>query len=243
MPLTLQGIIQEVCPVVGVVIPQSSVFANLTSNRTMQEMIALANEIARRIAYDSGRDWQALKKQQVYTGDGVTTAFNLPADYKRMLLTSSLWRSTSTKQPMTFYPDTDEWLARRAENATDGAWGEWTLLGGQVLIEPVLPVGVTARFAYLDRNCIRLHGTPGANSDTFQNDDDTYRLDDRLLKLGMIWQWKAQKGSPYAEDMGTFSDALAMEMGHDQPSPIIIGRRPMSHAQVQIAYPWPVPTP
>ena len=29
----------------------------------------------------------------------------------------------------------------------------------------------------------------------------------------MIWQWKAQKGSPYAEDMGTYGDALAMRWG------------------------------
>ena len=35
-------------------------------------------------------------------------------------------------------------------------------------------------------------------------------IDERLLKLGMIWQWKANKGSPYAEDMGTYSDALVM---------------------------------
>jgi hypothetical protein len=44
-----------------------------------------------------------------------------------------------------------------------------------------------------------------------------------LLKLGMIWQWKAQKGSPYAEDMGTYGDALTIAMGNDSPSPIIVG--------------------
>ena len=31
----------------------------------------------------------------------------------------------------------------------------------------------------------------------------------------MIWQWKANKGSPYAEDMGTYSDALVMIGGAD----------------------------
>ena len=34
-------------------------------------------------------------------------------------------------------------------------------------------------------------------------------LDERLLKLGMIWQWKAKKGSPYQEDLGTYGDALS----------------------------------
>ena len=38
----------------------------------------------------------------------------------------------------------------------------------------------------------------------------------------MIWQWKANKGSPYAEDMGTYSDALVMIAGADSPAPIIM---------------------
>jgi len=58
----------------------------------------------------------------------------------------------------------------------------------------------------------------------------------------MIWQWKAQKGSPYAEDMGTYGDALTSAMGRDNPAPIIIGRRASSLA-VRTAYPWQVPTP
>ena len=85
--------------------PQS-VFTNITGNRTMQEMLSLANEMAQRIAYDF-RDWTKFRKTQTFVGDGVTTAFDLPADYKRMLLTSNVWRSTSTQSPMTFIPDTD----------------------------------------------------------------------------------------------------------------------------------------
>jgi hypothetical protein len=44
----------------------------------------------------------------------------------------------------------------------------------------------------------------------------------------MVWQWKANKGTSYAEDMGTYTDALAVAMGHDSPAPIIVGRRPIS---------------
>jgi len=41
--------------------------------------------------------------------------------------------------------------------------------------------------------------------------------------------------------MGTYGDALTYAMGQDSPSPIIIGRQPMS-ASTNIAYPWLVPT-
>ena len=245
--MTLLSVIKDVCATVGVVVP-TSIFSNITANRTMQEMLSLANEMAQRISYDY-RDWTALKAVATFPGatyvdpiDGLTklqTAFNLPANYKRLLLTSNVWRSTSTHQPMRFVPDSDEWLVRRTANATDSAWGEWTIMGGKIYIWPVMPVGQTAYFTYLDKNCIDLNS--GGRGNEFMNDLDTFTLDERLLKLGMLWQWKAQKGSAYAEDMGTYGDALTYAMGHDQPAPIILGSKPMS-AAANIAYPWPVPT-
>src|SRR5262245_53306709 len=151
--MTLLTVVQDVCAVVGVLQPQS-VFSGITNNRTMQEMAALANEMAQRIAYDE-RDWTLFKKVCVIPGDGVKTAFNLPADFKRMLLTANVWRSTSALQPMTFIPDFDQWIQRRAMNRID-AWGEWTIAGGQILIWPALGSTETASFGYLHKNCIAL---------------------------------------------------------------------------------------
>src|SRR6187402_560747 len=110
--MTLLSVVEVVCAAVGVSIPPS-VFTNITGNRTMQEMLALANEMAQRIAYDT-RDWTALIKTKTFTGDGVATAFDMPADYKRMLLNTQVWRSTSTQTPMRFISDANEWLNRRA---------------------------------------------------------------------------------------------------------------------------------
>jgi len=168
----------------------------------------------------------------------VKQAFDLPANYKRMLLTANVWRSTTALQPMIFIPDADEWIQRRALNRFS-AWGEWTIIGGQMLIWPVMATGITATFAYLDKNCVALNS--GGFGDSFVDDGDSFALDERLLKLGMIWQWKAQKGTAYAEDMGTYGDALQTAMGKDSPSPIIIDRGPASKT-VNVAYPWPVPT-
>jgi hypothetical protein len=227
--MTLLNTVKDVCSVVGVLLP-TSVFNNTIDKRTMSEMVTLANEMAQRIAYDS-RDWTFLRKVATFTGDAValppdylvtgTTAFDLPADYKRMLLTSNLWRSTYSQAPMRFVADTDEWLRRRARSATDGH-GEWTNLGGQVHIFPPLGASETAFFSYLSKNCVAL--ASGGYGDVFVSDGDSFALDERLLKLGMIWQWKAQKGSPYAEDLGTYEDALNSSTARDSPAPIIIDR-------------------
>jgi hypothetical protein len=242
--MSLLTVIQDVCAAVGVERPDS-VFSNIGGNRTMQEMLALANEMAQRIAYD-GREWGALKKQATFTGDGVivppatiatgTEAFSLPADYKRMLLTSNVWRSTSTLYPMRFIADHDQWLQRRAWGYNDPR-GEWILFGGQMHIAPIMGVTVTAKFPYLDKNCINL--SIGGVGDSFTNDADSFRLDERMFKLGMIWQWKANKGTPYAEDLNTFNDALDRIAGADKPAPIIVGGRPISEA-ARTAYPFPI---
>jgi hypothetical protein len=234
--MTVLSVVKDVCAANGILLP-TSLFSNITGNRTAQELLSLANEMAQRIAYDT-RGWTKLKKMATFTGDGVSIGFNLPANYKRMLLTANVWRSTSALQPMMFIPDTDQWIQRRALNRIS-AWGEWTIIGGQMLIWPVMGVGVTATFAYLDKNCIAL--ASGGFGDSFMADGDSFALDERLLKLGMIWQWKAQKGAAYAEDMGTYGDALTIAMGADSPAPILIGRGPSSRA-IKTAYPWPVPT-
>jgi hypothetical protein len=234
--MTLLTVINDVCATVGVLMP-SSVFSNISNNRTMQEMLALANEMAQRIAYDT-RDWMLFRSSTTMQGDGTTAAFPLPVDYKRMLLTSNVWRSTSYLIPMRFIPDTDEWLNRRSRNIYD-AWGEWTMLGGKINLAPTMNATTSAYYGYVVKNCINL--ASGGTGNAFQADGDSFALDERLLKLGMIWQWKAQKGSPYSEDMSTFSDALAYAMSHDGPAPIIVGRRSLSVA-ARTAYPWPVPT-
>ena len=229
--MTLLSVVRDVCSAVGVLQP-TSVFSGITGNRTMQEMLALANEIAQRIAYDS-RDWTTLKKTTSFlAGTGATIdpndlltkgcdVFTLPANYKRMLLTSNVYRSTLPDQHMNFVPDTDVWLNHRINNYNAEANGEWTLIGDKMHIYPALTEGQIAYFAYLDKNCINLAG--GGRGDLFQDDLDSFALSERVLKLGMTWQWKAHKGSPYAEDVGTYGDALTYEMGHDSPAPIIVG--------------------
>jgi hypothetical protein len=301
--MPLLDVVQDVCAVVGVERP-SSIFSNINNVRTQQELLACANEVAQRLAYDF-REWGLLKLPFVMTGDGTTTAYNLPANFKRLLLTADVWRSSTPVVPMRFIPDLNEWTNRRMRAWSDTR-GEWTMYGGQIHLAPPLAgpkpgapdwtngtayaVGVklhdaqgdtywqaavahvsgagtfaadrsahptywtsiapiviaaeTATTLYLDRNCIALSPPATGNGSRFTADTDTFRLDERLFKLGMIWTWKASKGSPYAEDMATFGDALAMLAGPDAPAPIIIGSAPMSAAiNASIALPWPVPTP
>jgi hypothetical protein len=223
--MSLLSVTKDVCLAIGVN-PLASMFATSTQPRTQAELLALANEMAQRIAYDV-REWRELKSIAVLPGPGIVdplpavpvSRLTLPENFKRMLLTAQVYPSWASRQPLRFIPDTDEWLVRRL-NGDLYSWGEWTLIGNEMLVYPVLQTGQAVTFAYLDKNCVKL--ASGGSGDQFVADADTFRISERLLKLGMIWQWKANKGSPYAEDMGTYSDALVMVAGADSPAPIIM---------------------
>ena len=242
--MTLLSVVKDVCAAVGVQIPQS-VFSNVAGNRTMQEMVSLANEMAKRIAYDT-RDWKWFTVGSTITGTG-DEWYNLPPDFRRFPLTTNMWRSTSALYPMRFIPDYDQWIQRRLRHIYS-PHGEWRLQsnggsnsarfpGGTAFIQffPALATGTSVAFNYINRAPVEFSG--GVRED-FLDDNDTFALDERLLKLGMIWQWKAQKGSPYAEDLATYNDALNRVSGADSPAPIIIGRLPIIATS---AYPWPIP--
>jgi hypothetical protein len=237
--MSLLSVVQDVCQVVGVE-RVTTVFGNINNQRTQQELLTHANECAQRLARDT-RDWSALIKTATVTGDGVAESFALPSDFLRLLLDSNVWTSRSSFIPLVYINSYDEWLRRKASGFWDSR-GAYILIGGRIYINPILAAGATATFAYLSNQIINVAAT-GLTDTQFTADDDTCKLDERLLKLMLIWVWKESKGSPYAEAMGTYSDALWSVAGRDQPAPILIGGRTSSSTYPVTAYPWALPTP
>lgn len=242
--MTILSVAQQVSSVIGVARPQA-LFPNAGSDRTARELVDLANEMAQRIAYDT-RDWTALSVAAALPDTGHLpgimgvpfTMIPLPANFKRLLLNSSLWRMSAPSLPMRFIADYNEWVQRQLRGHFDSR-GAWIINNRQIHIITPLAASDTAGFLYLQKNCIAPMGDFSLFSDVFENDADQYRLDERLLKLGMIWQWKANKGSPYAEDMANYQDTLANIAGADKPAPVLIDRLPIS-AATSMAYPYPI---
>lgn len=207
--MTILSAIQNVCKVVGLDVPSAAV---ASTTREHVELIALANEMADRIA--QSHDWQGLKSLATITGDGVTQSHSLPADYARMLKKAQLW-SSSLETPLTPVPDTDEWLGLDIQSF-DFIINAWTLFGDQIHIKPALGSTVTAKYFYISNGIVA--SGDGTNKPGFTADDDVFRLSERLLTLGMIWQWRANKGLPYHEDMQTFETLKEALVGQDKGS-------------------------
>lgn len=226
-------IIQDAAPFIGLTVP-SSVYSS--ADREHVELQAICNQAALMIA--KAHEWEALKGQETYTGDGTTEDFDLPTDYDRMLTKSQLW-SSALETPLSHIISDDEWL-RLDVQAFDFVVNAWIKYGGQIHIKPAPADGVTIRFFYM--NSMFALDSGGAEKSIFENDADLWRLDDELLKLAIVWLWKQSKGFPYGEDMTNYEMRKEKLISSDKGSRILaVGSRRLP-AGVKIAYPQAIGT-
>lgn len=200
------------------------------TDRDALELGEIANEAAAMIADE--HDWQTLKRLETITGDGATTAFDLPADFLRMPKDTELW-SSRLETPLTHVLSHNEWLQLQVQ-AADVVLNVWTILGGQVQFQPALASAETVKYYYQST----LWANDGAaNTASFTADEDTFRLNERLLKDAIVWMWKAQKGLDYAEDLDRFNDVLSRRVAEDKGAKMLtIGTGRVSSG-ARVAYP------
>lgn len=203
--MTALTIVQGVSAVVGADIPVT-VFGS--TERHEIEMQHLLNDAAQKVKDE--KDWSALTRQFTVSGDGVTTRHPLPADFDRLLIATDIL-TTSTG-----------WVMRRIGGAQAIAAAEynhppvmaaWGLEGRQFVTLPALPINETVAGIYQSANIVTTPGgTPRAS---FSDDDEEFALEDRILRLAMVWMWKANKGLPYGQDFDNYESALSSAISHD----------------------------
>ena len=225
---TVLGIAKRVAPAIGIEVPT---VLHTSAMREHVELAELANDTAEMIA--KAHEWQALKTLHTLTGDGSTEDFALPSDYDRMPKDQRLW-SSRIETPLTHITSTDHWLELDVRSY-DFVIGVWSLFGDEIHIKPAMTATETAKFYYLSGHYAK--DAADTAKSAFDADDDTFRLNDRLLRLGMVWRWKENKGLPYGEDMADFEDALSEEIAADKGARILTSGRRRSPKGVTIAYP------
>lgn len=167
----------------------------------------LIQEVAEDIA--EAAEWRDLIKTATLTGG---SSFPKPADFDRMLKGQGVQDATNWFWGYHPFSDVSEYIA-----AVNGAMplispGGWIILDGEFKFWPAA-VG-TATFPYVSNLIVRSSG--GTLKPAFTADDDTFVLDERLLTLGLIWRYRAQKGVDYSEDMANYEMALAQAMDRDK---------------------------
>lgn len=212
----------------------STIFSS--QEQTVVEIADLVTEVGSDIA--KSHDWQALTKIESITGDGVASAFPLPPDFDRMGLAQDVSDAKNWFWYYTKAPDLNTWIALQ-----DGYYlgsvppGWWIILEDQFNFLPIPTAGADAKYPYISKNFAKDEN--GVPKPAFTNDLDTFVLDERLLTLGLIWRWRAQKRLEYAEDLQTYEIALSQSQARDGGARALRSR-PTRMLNASWAYPWPL---
>ena len=204
--MTVLQVVQRAATRCGLDIPSS-----LTgTDRTLVEIVEVVNEAARTLRDEY--DWQALKRQAALTGDGTSEAFDLPSDYARMSKNAHIWPANTPNWPLDHVTDEDDWLRLNAQNYTY-INGRWMVFGGQINIKPAPANAVVLNFFYIS-NGVFMNGTSRISA--VDDDNNTFVLDENLLKLAFVWQWKMKAGQSYEAELDQYEEALAVAVGSDK---------------------------
>jgi hypothetical protein len=230
--MTALSVLQEAAPFIGLEVPTGVLSSTV---REHVELKAVLNDMADTIA--KSQSWQLLKRLATLTGDGTTEDFSLPSDYDWMPDTNDIYASDNDR-PLCKVGNENIWLDH-LEREFDPVPGEWIIYGGQLHIRKALGTGITARFFY--QSNLMVAPATGANKATFTVDTDTFRLSERLLKLGVIFRWKQLKGLPYAEEMNDFENLKEKLAARDRGATMMSQGSGRIRRGVTVAYPGSVP--
>ncbi|MDF9301609.1 hypothetical protein P5P81_03295 [Tritonibacter mobilis] len=226
MSRTVLEIVRSAAPAIGLERPGVLFGSTSRTEIELQRAVIEAADMVLR-----AHDWRKLMKISTSTGDGSETEFALPSDFLRMPKDADVW-SSRTQSPLSRISPED-WLQMDV-GIGDFSYGAWTLFGGNMVFRPALSTGETARYWYVSKEVVQ--GTDGARKERFSDDDDLFVLDDRVLELALIYQWRKDKGLDYAEEMQAADAALSREVESDKGARIVTQRSSRLPA-TKVAYP------
>lgn len=198
------------------------------------EMTDMVNTVADDVAQK--HDWQALVKIASLVGDGSKEAFDLPADYSRQMLTTTIRDVDNWAWGYGRCATVDDFLFFK-QNSLNSLPGVWCVFGNKLNVYPAPLAGAEARFPYISKNwAIAPNLAPKA---VFDNDADAFVLPEELLMLGLVWRYRDNKGLASDGDQEQFDSSLSYHAGKDSGSFVI---RTKSRRAWPGSYPaWPFP--
>lgn len=197
------------------------------------EMADLVNEVAQDIALS--HDWRDLTLISEMVGDGAQTSFSKPANYDRMMITADVQEQNEWLWGYYAFGSVSEYLQFKNHNFQRITPGGWILLGGAFEFFPA-PTG-TATFPYISNLLVRDEN--GVLKTTFSADSDTFVLSERVLTLGLIWRYLAQKRLDYGEELATYGMALSQAQTRDKGAQHIRQGR-NRNLGANLAWPFPL---
>lgn len=169
-------------------------------------------------------DWQQLRKTFTVAGNGVLTAFPLPADFSRFVDDTG-W-STTMRRPIVIV-NAQQWAAAKAwvPKLTISPMCRIFADQLQFLVAPMN--GEVITIEYVDANWVIDGVTPTLFKQRATLNSDMPRLDWLLMVLAIKLKWLEQKGMATVAVQSDFNDRMSLLLGHDKVAQALTLSGPM----------------
>lgn len=218
--MSLLTIVQDVCGEMGLAIPNAVVGNN---SELVAQLFRLAkregSELSTGASVGLAYDWTVLQYEATWTSTATESqgALSTLAPGFRWIINDTVYdRTQQRQQPGPISPQVWQW--RKAATAS-GPYPEWRIRNATLYMYPTPTAGHSMAFEYQTSYwCADSGGTAKA---TWTADSDVARLDEELIKLGLIWRWRKAKGLDYDEDFRSYQIAATNAIARDGGRPTL----------------------
>lgn len=201
--MSLLTVVQITCKLCGISPIPTAAYTSTDVN--VQQIVALSEQVGHELM--ERYDWRNLKIEAEVIGDGSTTLYALPSDWKRMCPSSTSQTSplVSLSRPTIPIegPVNDEVLNARKALPLATVFPVWRLIGGSMEIWPALMNGEIVKFWYFS-SAWTINAAGTTRSQGWTADTDLSLIDENTITLGTVYKWKQAKGLDYGEAMRSF---------------------------------------
>lgn len=167
-------------------------------------------------------DWQRLQTEGSFETTATTTqvaAILTTFPTFSRIINGSMWNRTQAR-PIRGPLTAAEWQKMRAATAQVTISQYFRIRNNGILFFSNPPSGDSVFFEYMSNRVIESSDGSTAYTD-WQADTNVARIDEEVVRLGVVWRYRKSKGFDYSEDFRTYEMALQDIFGPDAGKSIV----------------------
>ena len=214
--MTILNMIQRLTRGTGIPTP-TSIVGN--TDRQVIQLLEIANEEGEELA--ARGNWSAMRFEATFTqkaaaDQGLLNSALVTAGDFDYIFNDTMW-NRNTSLPILGSLNSIDWQTLQAFPVT-GPYQQYKIENGRIFFDPVGP-NATDTIAFHYKSLFWSETSGGTGQATWVNDDDVGRLDETIMRLGVRWRWRKEKGLEYAEDFKTYERRVLNALNRDGGAP------------------------
>lgn len=207
--MSLLQVVKDACDLLSLARPSAVINSNDTTIRQLFGLAVVeANELAQVF------DWEALTEEHTFVTVAAAeqTDTPIPADFNRFVNQS--FYNRTTRRPVYGPVTPREWQLLQANPQAGRVILGYRRREGTFLMTPTPPVGQTIAFEYISYYWAKTADGLTAKAVWTLDTDLTYLPED-VIKLGIVWRWRAAKKFGYAEEYDNYTKLKELKQARD----------------------------